>query len=125
MSTTSSITASSLQMDYMNLLVEQLRNQNPLDPIDNNEMAAQLAQFSQLQQLEEMNTSFAEVLSTTKMMYASSLIGKNVTFYGQLEDGSADLITATVESVTKDSDGNIVISAGGYVMGMDDILLIG
>jgi len=66
-------TASDIQMDYMKLLIAQLRNQNPLEPLDNNEMASQLAQFSALQQLESMNSSFAEVLTLTNRSYANSL----------------------------------------------------
>ncbi len=81
MGVSSIISASNIQMDYMKLLVTQLQNQNPLEPLDNNEMASQLAQFSQLQQLEQMNTSFAEVLATTNRSYANSLIGKQVTFF--------------------------------------------
>jgi len=121
---TTSVTSSSIQADYMKLLITQLQNQNPLEPLDSNQMAAQLAQFSQLQQLESMNTSFAKVLSTTEMMYANSLIGKEVSFYGQLEDGTADIISARVESFTRDKDERIVLSAGGYVLGLEDILLI-
>ena len=64
-------TASNIQMDYMKLLVTQLQNQNPLEPMDNNQMASQLAQFSQLQQLESMNSNFANVLSTTERNYAN------------------------------------------------------
>jgi len=121
---TTSVTSSSIQADYMKLLITQLQNQNPLEPLDSNQMAAQLAQFSQLQQLESMNTSFAKVLSTTEMMYANSLIGKEVSFYGQLEDGTADIISARVESFTRDKDERIVLSAGGYVLGLEDILLL-
>jgi flagellar basal-body rod modification protein FlgD len=121
---TTSVTSGSIQADYMKLLITQLQNQNPLEPLDSNQMAAQLAQFSQLQQLESMNTSFAKVLSTTEMMYANSLIGKEVSFYGQLEDGTADIISARVESFTRDEDERIVLSAGGYVLGLEDILLI-
>jgi len=58
----SSVSASSIQADYMKLLVTQLQNQNPLEPLDNNEMASQLAQFSQLQQLESMNSNFESFL---------------------------------------------------------------
>ena len=75
--------ASNLQMDYMKLLVAQLQNQNPLEPLNNNEMASQLAQFSQLQQLESMNSSFAKVLITAERTYANSLIGKTVTFFAE------------------------------------------
>ena len=81
---TSGVTsASNLQMDYMKLLITQLQNQNPLEPLSNNEMASQLAQFSQLQQLESMNSSFAKVLITAERTYANSLIGKTVTFFAK------------------------------------------
>jgi len=83
--------ASNIQMDYMKLLVTQLQNQNPLEPLNNNEMASQLTQFSQLEQLESMKSSFAEVLTTTNRNYANSLLDKNVTFY------SADEITGALE----------------------------
>jgi len=53
--------ATDLQTDYMKLLVTQLQNQNPLEPLDNKDMSAQLAQFSQLQQTENLNTSFGNV----------------------------------------------------------------
>ena len=89
-----SVTASDIRMDYMRLLVAQMQNQNPLEPLDNNEMASQLAQFSQLQQLESMNSSFAEVLSTTNRSYANSLLGRTVTFY------SEDETTGTFEKKT-------------------------
>jgi flagellar basal-body rod modification protein FlgD len=82
--------ASDIQLDYMKLLLTQLQNQNPLEPLNNNEMSSQLAQFSQLQQLESMNSNFAEVLELTNRSYANSLrsyanslIGKNVTFVAQ------------------------------------------
>ena len=55
--------ATTIQADYLEVLIAQLQNQNPLEPMDNTEMASQLAQFSQLQQLESMNSNFAKVLS--------------------------------------------------------------
>ena len=54
-----SASASQIRTDYLNLLITQLRNQNPLEPMDNNEMAAQLAQFSPLEQMENMSGSLA------------------------------------------------------------------
>lgn len=97
-------TASDIQMDYMKLLIVQLQNQNPLEPLDNNEMASQLAQFSQLQQLETMNTSFSEVLTATKLNYANSLLDKTVTFYSIDEiTGEYNEQVGTVNSIFHDS----------------------
>ena len=100
MSSLSSInTASNIQMDYMKLLITQLQNQNPLEPLDNNEMASQLAQFSQLEQLESMNTNFAKVLETVERTYANSLIGREIEFIGETETGTRDIMSGVVEQV--------------------------
>ena len=90
--------ATDIQMDYMKLLITQLQNQDPLEPLDNNEMASQLAQFSQLQQLESMNSNFSEVLEISNReltnslrSYANSLIGQKVTFFTQ-DTETGDLV---------------------------------
>lgn len=72
--------ASNLKLDFMNLLVTQMQNQNPLEPMSNEDMSAQLAQFSQLEQMENLNTSFDQILQNSKRNYAHSLIGKEVSF---------------------------------------------
>ena len=51
MSSISDASSGTIQADYMKILIEQLRHQNPLEPMNNNEMASQLAMFSQLQQV--------------------------------------------------------------------------
>ena len=103
MSTFSTGTATDIQADYIKLLVAQLQYQNPLEPLDNNEMASQLAQFSQLNNLETMNTNFAEVLEITQRSYANSLLGKNVTFFAEDETtGELEQQTGTVESIFND-----------------------
>ena len=118
--------ASQIKMDYMKLLITQLENQNPLEPLDNNEMASQLAQFSQLSQLESMNASFARVLENSKNSYAMSLIGKQLRFFGQLEDGSVELVTGVVTEVVKDPEtGENVLMAGDYGLKVEDIVSVG
>ncbi len=116
--------ASNIQMDYMKLLITQLQNQNPLEPLDNNEMASQLAQFSQLQQLESMNTSFAKVLATTELTYANSLIGKEVSFMLETETGATDLTSGIVEQVYNNVDGEIFLRAGEYMFGLEDVITV-
>ena len=43
---------------FLQLLVTQLRYQDPMNPLDNNDMIAQLAQFSALEQTENLNKNF-------------------------------------------------------------------
>lgn len=124
MSTSALASASKIQMDYMKLLVAQLQNQNPLEPMDNSEMASQLAQFSQLERLESMSLSFAKVLETTERNYAASLIGKEVSFVGETALGDADIISGVVEQVYNDVDGQIMLSAGEYTIGLADVISV-
>lgn len=117
-------TASNIQMSYMKLLVAQLQNQNPLEPLDNNEMASQLAQFSQLQQLETMNSRFAGVLVSIERSYASSLIGKEVSFLAETETGDLDAQSGTVEQVYYNIDGEILLVVGDYAVGLGQVLSV-
>ncbi|HUT02235.1 MAG TPA: flagellar hook capping FlgD N-terminal domain-containing protein [Phycisphaerae bacterium] len=90
-------TAATIGADYMKLLVTQLQNQNPLEPMDNNEMASQLAQLSSLDQLENMNRTFQEVLASQQRLQATALIGKQVAY---LPEGATDVVTGRVEAVS-------------------------
>jgi flagellar basal-body rod modification protein FlgD len=116
--------ASDIQMDYMKLLVTELRNQNPLEPMDNNQMAAQLAQFSQLQQLEGMNSNFASVLAVNELAYASTLIGKQVSFLHGTPSGDKELASGPVERVTTDADGKISLTVGDKTPLLEDIVSV-
>ncbi len=125
MSSTSAInSASDIQMDYMKLLVTELQNQNPLEPLDNNQMASQLAQFSQLQQLESMDSNFADVLAITERTYANTLIGKQVSFMTVSETGAEQLASGTVDGVTTDEDGNVVLAVGDKTPALEDVVSV-
>ena len=126
--------ASDIQMDYMKLLIAQLQNQNPLEPLDNNEMASQLAQLSQLGQIETLNTNFASVMAYTERNYANSLIDRNVTFFAENEEtGELEKVTGTVVSVfndpqTKDCLLGVKVGEGDlaqeYTLGLDAVVLV-
>ena len=116
--------ASDIQLDYMKLLVTELQNQNPLEPLDNKEMAAQLAQFSQLQQLETMNLSFAKVLTTVERNYASSLIGKSVSFVAETAEGTTAIESGVVEQVYNNVDGDIFLVVGDYTIGLHNVISV-
>lgn len=124
MAITSVNSATQIQTDYMKLLVTQLQNQNPLEPMDNDQMASQLTQFSQLQQMESMNSNFAKVLAITEDNYANSLLGKEISFVGETESGDTDVIRAVVEQVYKDTNGDFVLSAGNYTLGVESVLSV-
>lgn len=129
--------ATDIQMDYMRLLITQLQNQDPLEPLNNNEMASQLAQFSQLQQLESMNSNFAEVLAITNRSYANSLrsyanslIGRKVTFFAQdTKTGNLVQKEGIVNEVYNDLDSGeslLRVTAGDeeYSLSLDAVISV-
>lgn len=67
--------------DFLQLLVTQLNNQDPLDPQDNSEFVAQLAQFSTVESLQNLNGSVDAILGnyqSSQALQASSLVGRSV-----------------------------------------------
>lgn len=66
---------------FFKLMLTQLKHQDPMNPMKNHEMAAQLAQFSSLEQMTNMNTTLAKIESKSSQpqdFQALNLIGKTV-----------------------------------------------
>ena len=78
--------------DFLNLLVTQLKYQDPLKPMEDKEFIAQMAQFSSLEQMQNMNQTFNDVK-------AFSMIGKAVAAIVQDESGDLKEVMGVVESV--------------------------
>ena len=72
---------------FLQLLVTQLQNQDPLNPMEDQEFIAQMAQFSSLEQLMNLNTSMQGLTDATnnqQMFSATNYIGKYVTAVGNV-----------------------------------------
>ncbi|MDH0749133.1 flagellar hook assembly protein FlgD [Pseudomonas sp. GD03842] len=95
--------ANSLGKDaFLQLLVTQMQNQNPLDPQDNSQFVAQLAQFSSLESIQNLNTSVDAIggmYQSSQALQASSLVGRSVIVDG----GSTHVDTA------KEMTGQVVL----------------
>ncbi len=73
------------QSAFLELMIAQLNNQDPLSPQDNTEFVAQLAQFSSVEGLERLNNNFQSFTNTfmsNQALQASSLVGRSVTVAG-------------------------------------------
>ena len=67
------------QVDFMRLLVAQMRNQNPLEPQSNTEFMAQLAQFESLNQMRTMSQGIQVMQAMQELSSATGMIGKTIT----------------------------------------------
>ena len=74
--------------DFLNLLVTQLQNQDPLKPMDSTEFTAQLAQFTSLEQLSNINTN----LKTLRREQASVRDLQAVAFIGKMLEAPGDTV---------------------------------
>lgn len=118
--TTSATSASALSNQYMTLLVTQLQHQDPLEPMNNSEMTAQLTSMSQLEKLESLDNSFSKVLAAQQQLQATDLIGKNVTF---IVDEQGNLGSGTVESIDFSSD-TVRLKIGESLVNMSQVSTI-
>ncbi len=85
--TTTKNNASMGQEDFLTLMTAQLRNQDPFEPMDNNQMVAQMAQFSSLSGITEMNStlsSIADMLGGTTTSDILSWVGSTVLVEGDV-----------------------------------------
>ena len=113
---------------FMDLLVTQMKNQDPLEPSKNEEMLAQLAQFSSLEQMEELNENIfgLAVLQQSNALMAqltnsSSLIDKSVQY---VDPTTGDELWGTVQSV-KIEEGLAVLNINGTDVPLAGIIEVG
>lgn len=93
--------------DFLKLLVSQLKNQDPLNPMDGKDMAAQLAQFSSVEQLQQLNTTISAQAAK------DSAMSDAITKLADDQKTSSDNITALLQQQTAMSAvGKIGVTAG-------------
>lgn len=96
--TTASGAQSSLgKDDFLKILITQLKNQDPMQPLEDKEFIAQMAQFTSVEQLTNMSGELKQLRQSLGM--ASSLIGKTVTYTATNAQGKDEVKTGTVESI--------------------------
>lgn len=108
--------AAAASLDYntfLQLLLAQLKNQDPTKPMDSTEYMSQLASFSNVEQSIKMNTKLDDMLTNQQLSQAENLIGKTITN----DDGS---ITGKVVSVKVTSDGATATLENGKTLSLGE-----
>jgi len=93
-STTSSSTSTGM-IDYngfLQLLIAQMRNQDPTNPTDSTEYMSQLAQLSTVEQAVQTNAKLDSLLSSSAIQQAEGLIGRTATFTDESGQNTSSII---------------------------------
>lgn len=101
-STASTSTASASTVDYnqfLQLLVAQLKNQDPTEPMDSTSYLSQLASFSSVEAQTNTNTKLDSLLTSSALQTADSAIGRTVTS----ADGTVSGVVSSVSIVSSGS----------------------
>lgn len=93
--------------DFLQLLVAEMRNQDPMNPMENKDMMAQLAQFNVLDQITHLSDALDHFMSVQELAEAGNLIGKQV----EVTPTTGDPVSGTVSSASL-VDGKVQIHIG-------------
>lgn len=112
--------ASSDSQNFMQLMIEQLKNQDPLNPMDSSQFTQQLSSINSLQQLISINQLLAESAGGSQISQATNLIGSFVTGY----DANGNQINGQVDHVEMIS-GAPALAINGKLLLMNQVAAIG
>jgi len=127
----SATTASKSGLDrdaFLKLLITQLRNQDPLKPVEDKEFIAQLAQFSSLEQMQSINKGLEQLIQAQSALpQGLALIGRTVqavTIDGVYDPKlGTNVLTGKVEGLDF-SSGRPVLKIGGKLVPMENLISV-
>jgi flagellar basal-body rod modification protein FlgD len=124
-STASSTTGSGLQSTFLQLLVTQLQNQDPTNPMDSSQMTSQLAEINTVTGISQLNTSLASLatqLNAGQTSQAAGLIGGSVLAPGSsitVTSGKSNVFGVQLGAAVSDMKINVINSSGQVVNTID------
>ena len=109
--------------DFLQLLTTQLKNQDPMNPMEDMDFIGQMAEFSSLEQMLNLNTSVEKIntaITNNQTTQAMMFLGTNVT--AEVDD-SEEPITGTV-SMVGFKDNQPYLKVGEYAVALDQVKLV-
>ncbi len=107
---------------FLNLLLAEMQNQDPMNPMENSEMLQQISQIREIGATNKLSDTLDSVLTGQNLTTASGIIGKNI---NALSDHNVD-VSGTVDRVTvesnPDGEGKILrVHVGEHQISLDNI----
>jgi flagellar basal-body rod modification protein FlgD len=109
--------------DFLQLLTTQLKNQDPMNPMEDMDFIGQMAEFSSLEQMLNLNTGVDKIntaLTNNTTTQAMMFLGTNVT--AQVDE-SDEPITGTVSTIGF-KDNQPYLKVGEYAVALDQVKLV-
>ena len=104
---------------FLKLLIAELSNQDPLNPMEDREFVSQMATFSSLEQMQNMNKTLESMAEANKFS-AVQYIGKAVAFT-KGEGEEAEQVAAVVNNIWFDSNGKTVLDTTEGEVNLEDV----
>ena len=113
--------SSELDQDaFLQLMMIQLKNQDPTSPMDTSQFLSQQAQFTQISELQKLNSNLT---SSTIVSQASSMVGREAVF--QDTSASEGYVSGVVECASFDSSGNVTLVMNGKEYPLKSLMVLG
>lgn len=109
-------------VDFMALLINEMQNQDPLDPMKNSEMVQQISQIREIGATDELTNTLGRLAANQDLVTASGLIGQTVT--GLADDSSE--VNGVVDRITVQTDDendsrSVKVHVGNQTMNISNI----
>jgi flagellar basal-body rod modification protein FlgD len=108
--------------DFLKILITQLQNQDPMQPLEDKEFIAQMAQFTSVEQLTNMSNELHQL--PQMLGFASGLIGKTVSWNYTDETGTTKEKSGVVNSIVY-KDGTQYAVVNGEQISLDRLTKVG
>tara|TARA_B100001971_G_scaffold212156_1_gene241510 strand:- start:4110 stop:4538 length:429 start_codon:yes stop_codon:yes gene_type:complete len=102
------------QDEFLQLLVTQMRNQDPMKPMSDTEFIAQMAQFSNLEQTKAMSSDIAQLRQSNAFTQATALMGKQVRLLSDEDTFTKGIVT---DLTVKDGEVSLIVNGKPYELG--------
>ncbi len=118
-------TAQEAQDRFLKLLVAQLNNQDPMNPLDNAQMTTQIAQINTVTGIQQLNETVQKLLgqyNTSALIEGASLVGRDVLVQGnQLQTSAGKSLAALELETSADAVRIEALSPSGQVVGTSNL----
>jgi flagellar basal-body rod modification protein FlgD len=106
--------------DFMQMLIAELQNQDPTQPMSNQDLLTQLSTMSQLQSTQDLDTALQNNTTNQQLATASSFIGKAI----QGTDSSSNPVTGVAQEAVLQNGGAFVV-VGNSLVPLANITAVG